>query len=90
LRGARWDTPYPSGLANIIYTAAMLVSRLRPAHSSGVFLCGLRIPEPGNTCNRGWLSGLPFYGGYGLLTSQGVAKPAYRLRAISMLIESLG
>lgn len=27
---------------------------------------------------EGWLSGLPFYGGYGLLTSQGVAKPAYR------------
>ena len=25
---------------------------------------------------EGWLSGIPFYGGYGLLTSQGVAKPA--------------
>ena len=24
------------------------------------------------------LTGVPFYGGYGLLTSQGVAKPAYR------------
>jgi len=27
---------------------------------------------------EGWLRGAPFYGGYGLLTSQGVAKPAYR------------
>ena len=25
-----------------------------------------------------WLRGVPFYGGFGLLTSQGVAKPAYR------------
>jgi xylan 1,4-beta-xylosidase len=27
---------------------------------------------------EGWLSGAPFYGGYGLLTVNGVAKPAYR------------
>ena len=27
---------------------------------------------------EGWLRGIPFYGGYGLLTTQGVAKPAYR------------
>jgi len=27
---------------------------------------------------EGWLGGAPFYGGYGLLTVDGVAKPAYR------------
>lgn len=27
---------------------------------------------------EGWLGGAPFYGGYGLLTVNGVAKPAYR------------
>jgi len=27
---------------------------------------------------EGWLGGIPFYGGYGLQTSQGVKKPAYR------------
>ena len=27
---------------------------------------------------EGWLGGAPFYGGYGLLTVHGVAKPAYR------------
>lgn len=27
---------------------------------------------------EGWLNGAPFYGGYGLLTVNGVAKPAYR------------
>lgn len=28
--------------------------------------------------DEGWLTGVPFYGGFGLLSSQGVAKPAYR------------
>ena len=28
--------------------------------------------------DEGWLTGTPFYGGFGLLTTQGVAKPAYR------------
>ena len=28
--------------------------------------------------DEGWLTGTPFYGGFGLLSSQGVAKPAYR------------
>ena len=27
---------------------------------------------------EGWLGGAPFYGGYGLLTVNGIAKPAYR------------
>ena len=27
---------------------------------------------------EGWLTGAPFYGGFGLITSQGVKKPAYR------------
>ena len=30
------------------------------------------------TVEEGWLGGAPFYGGYGLLTVNGVAKPAYR------------
>ena len=28
--------------------------------------------------DEGWLTGAPFYGGFGLLNSQGVAKPAFR------------
>ena len=28
--------------------------------------------------DEGWLTGVPFYGGYGLLNTQGVAKPAFR------------
>ena len=27
---------------------------------------------------EGWMSGVPFYGGFGLLNTQGVAKPSYR------------
>jgi len=35
---------------------------------------------------EGWLGGSPFYGGYGLLTVNGVAKPAYRYALCNHLI----
>ena len=45
---------------------------------SVAFTSACVVYTPAQVFEEGWLKGMPFYGGYGLLTVNGVAKPAYR------------